>query len=72
MRGISKKYNPPERTCVRCGTKFITRTPTQYRFRKRDRCKTSPTYNQLIYFCSDSCMTAFEKDYPVKQYRRLT
>ena len=67
-----KTCNPPERTCARCGTTFITRTPTEYRFRKIDRCKDSPTYHRIIYFCSESCMTAFEAEHPTKKYRRLT
>ena len=59
-----KPYNPPTYYCALCGRMLITRNPSEYVFKRRDNRRESQTFGKTLYFCSNSCMTKYERTYP--------
>ena len=62
-----KNYNPRERHCAICGNLIITRDPTHYVYKRTDNRAASATFRKTLFFCGNSCMTQFEKEYPSRK-----
>ena len=59
-----KTYNPPEYHCAQCGRLIITRNPKEYVYKRQDNRRDSPTFHKTLFFCTNSCMSKFERTYP--------
>lgn len=59
-----------ECVCTNCKKTFFVYNAGEWQYKRRDFRKDSESFHKLLWFCTNRCMTEYEKVYPKRKYSK--